>query len=78
MGLLNKIKGILFDEEEIELPEIKKEEVKEKPKKQIVEEEKVERDPIKEIKLPKEDFSDKENYKSKLLLLFQWILMMIF
>ena len=25
MGLLDKVKGILFDEEEIEIPEIKKE-----------------------------------------------------
>ena len=57
MGLLDKVKGILFDEEEVELPEIKKE-----TKKEIVKE--VEEDSIKEIKVPKDDFSDRE-YKSE-------------
>jgi len=53
MGLFDKVKNILFDEEEVEIPVIKKEEVKE------------EENPIKEIKIPKDDFSDKENYKSE-------------
>ena len=61
MGLLDKVKGILFDEEEIELPEIKKEPKKETKKERVVIEEE---DPIKEIKIPKDDFSDRE-YKSE-------------
>lgn len=59
MGLLDKVKGILFDEEEIEIPEIKKETRKE-IKKEYIEEE----NPIREIKVPKDDFSDRE-YKSE-------------
>ena len=58
MGLLDKVKGILFDEEEIEIPEIKKETKRER---QIETEEE---NPIREIKIPKEDFSDRE-YKSE-------------
>ena len=57
MGLLDKVKGILFDEEEIEIPEIKKDNIK---KEHIEEEE----NPIREIKIPKDDFSDRE-YKSE-------------
>ena len=57
MGLFDKVKNILFDEEEVEIPVIKKEEIKEKLKE--------EENPIKEIKIPKDDFSDKENYKSE-------------
>lgn len=60
MGLLDKVKGILFDEEEIELPEIKKETKREIKNERITEEE----NPIKEIKIPKDDFSDRE-YKSE-------------
>ena len=60
MGLLDKVKNILFDEEEIEIPVIKKETKREK---QIIEE--VDDNPIKEIKIPKDDFSDRENYKSE-------------
>lgn len=60
MGLLDKVKGILFDEEEVEIPEIKKE-VRKEPKKELVVEEE---NPIKEIKVPKDDFSDRE-YKSE-------------
>lgn len=60
MGLLDKVKGILFDEEEIEIPEIKKETRKE-IKKEFIEEEE---NPIREIKVPKDDFSDRE-YKSE-------------
>lgn len=60
MGLLDKVKGILFDEEEVEIPEIKKETHKEVKKVNVVEE-----NPIKEIKIPKDDFSDKDNYKSE-------------
>ena len=56
MGLLDKVKNILFDEEEIEIPEIKAE-----PKKELKKEEE---NPIKEIKIPKDDFSDRE-YKSE-------------
>lgn len=59
MGLLDKVKGILFDEEEIEIPEIKKE-TKKEIKKEYIEEE----NPIREIKVPKDDFSDRE-YKSE-------------
>jgi len=51
MGLFDKVKNILFDEEEVEIPVIKKEEKEENP--------------IKEIKLPKDDFSDSENYKTE-------------
>lgn len=58
MGLLDKVKNILFDEEEVEIPEIKKESRK---KTDIIEED---TNPIKEIKVPKEDFSDRE-YKSE-------------
>ena len=58
MGLFDKVKNILFDEEEVEIPVIKKE-----PKKEIKEIE--EENPIKEIKIPKDDFSDKENFKSE-------------
>lgn len=61
MKLINKIKGILFDEEEIELPEINKEPVKTVKETSIVKED----DSIKEIKIPKDDFSDKNNYKSE-------------
>ena len=61
MGLLDKVKGILFDEEEIEIPEIKKEQ--KKPIKKNIDTI-IEENPIKEIKIPKDDFSDKE-YKSE-------------
>lgn len=60
MGLFDKVKNILFDEEEVEIPVIKKEPKIEKKKDLNFEE-----DIIKEIKVPKEDFSDKENYKSE-------------
>jgi len=63
MGLLDKVKGKVFDEEEVEIPEIKKE-----PKNIIKKENNInleETNPIKEIKVPKDDFSDKENYKSE-------------
>ena len=59
MGLLDKVKGILFDEEEIEIPEIKKE-----SKKEVVVPKEEEKNPIKELKVPKDDFSDRE-YKSE-------------
>lgn len=58
MKLLDKVKGILFDEEEIEIPEIKNE-TKKEIKKEVVEE-----NPIKEIKIPKDDFKDTE-YRSE-------------
>ena len=57
MGLLDKVKSILFDEEEVEIPEIKT--TKREVKKEVVDE-----NPIKEIKVPKDDFSDRE-YKSE-------------
>ena len=57
MGLFDKIKGILFDEEEIEIPEIKKENSKNTVK--IKEDD----NPIRELKVPKDDFKDSE-YKS--------------
>lgn len=67
MGLLDKVKGILFDEEEVDIPEIKKE-----PKKEIKQEINInsikrgikEDNPIRELKIPKDDFSDR-NYKSE-------------
>lgn len=64
MGFLDKIKGILFDEEEVEIPEIKRE-PKNSNKSEVVIHEEEDENPIKEIKVPKEDFSDKENYKSE-------------
>ena len=51
MGLLDKVKNILFDEEEIEIPEIKaepKKELKKEPRREIKKEEE---NPIKEIKI---------------------------
>ena len=52
MGVFNKLKEVLFDVEE-EIPVIEKEE------KKIVRESKVEDNPIKEVKMPKEDlFND--------------------
>ena len=62
MGLLDKVKGILFDEEEVEIPEIKKD-----PKKNIFKkntDENEDLNPIKEIKIPEDDFKDSE-YKSE-------------
>ncbi|MBQ3020966.1 MAG: hypothetical protein IJD92_01925 [Bacilli bacterium] len=59
MGIFDKIKGILFDEEEVELPEIKKEPEKVVKKENIRIEE--DENPIKEIKIPKDDFSDREH-----------------
>lgn len=55
MGLFDKVKNILFDEEEVEIPVIKKEENKIKE----------EKDPIRELKVPKEDFSDNTSYRSE-------------
>jgi len=57
MKLMKRIKDILFDEEEVEIPVIEKETTK------IIEEE---NDSIKEIKMPEDDFSDKESFKSDL------------
>jgi len=62
MKLMKRIKDILFDEEEVEIPVI--EESSKKERKLIVEEEKT--DSITEIKMPDDDFSDKENLKSEL------------
>lgn len=59
MGLFDKVKNILFDEEEVEIPVIKNEKKKEDTF--VVEE----KNPITEIKVPKDDFSDKNNYKSE-------------
>ena len=58
MKLMKRIKDILFDEEEVEIPVIEKE-----SKTEIIQE--VD-DSIKEIKMPEEDFSDKESFKSEL------------
>ena len=55
MSLINKIKGILFDEEEVEVPVIKHEEVKEE-KKQII---------ISSDKPPKDMDILEERYKSR-------------
>ena len=57
MSLIDKLKGILFDEEVEEIPEIKKE-VRIEPKKEIKEE-----NPIKEIKVPKENVIEREFVK---------------
>ena len=65
MGLFDKVKEILFDEVEEEIPEIKREPKNIKKSEVIIHEEIEEKNPIKEIKVPKEDFSDKENYKSE-------------
>ena len=59
MGLIDKIKGILFDEEVEEIPEIKSE-IKESKKEVIVDE-----NPIKEIKLPKVEPGDVEVQKNE-------------
>ena len=63
MGLLDKVKGILFDEEEIEIPEITKE-TKKDNKNVIKKEVEEEKNPIRELKVPKEDFSDRK-YRSE-------------
>lgn len=65
MGLLDKVKNILFDEEEVEIPVIKKEPKKEKKYEEVNVSKVEEQDPIRELKVPKEDFSDKNNYKSE-------------
>ena len=62
MKLMKRIKDILFDEEEVEIPVI--EESTKKERKLIDNEEKI--DSITEIKMPDDDFSDKENLKSEL------------
>ncbi len=50
MGVFSKLKDVLFDVEEEEIPVITKEEKKEKIEK--------EENPIKEVKMPKDDFLD--------------------
>ncbi len=60
MKLMKRIKDILFDEEEVEIPVIEKE----KKNTNVIEEE--QDDSIKEIKMPEDDFSDKESLKSGL------------
>ena len=62
MGLLDKVKNILFDEEEVEIPIIKNEQKKEKKIEKVEIEE---QNPIKELKVPKDDFSDSNSYKSE-------------
>lgn len=63
MKLMKRIKDILFDEEEVEIPVIEKE-VK---RKEIIEDDRIEKkDSITEIKIPEDDFSDKESLKSEL------------
>jgi len=61
MKLMKRIKDILFDEEEVEIPVIEEKTSSNKP----VNIESTD-DSIKEIKMPEEDFSDKENFKSEL------------
>mgnify|MGYP004638949925 CR=1 FL=1 len=63
MKIMKRIKDILFDEEEVEIPVIEKE--TKKPEK-VIEITEQKEDSIKEIKMPREDFSDKENLKSEL------------
>ena len=60
MGLMDKLKGILFDEEIEEIPEIKNE-----TKLEIKKEIKEEKNPIKEIKVPKEEPSEREVIKTE-------------
>lgn len=62
MSLIDKLKGILFDEEVEEIPEIKSE-VRVEPRKENIKLE--EKNPIKEIKVPKEEFVDREPVKSE-------------
>jgi hypothetical protein len=57
MGVFKKLKDVLFDVEEEEIPVITKEEPKEEPKV-------IEKNPIKEIKIPKDDFEKEEVKKS--------------
>lgn len=66
MKLMKRIKDILFDEEEVEIPVIEENSKTKKAaeRKPIVEEEKT--DSITEIKMPEDDFSDKESLKSEL------------
>ena len=61
MSLIDKLKGILFDEEIEEIPEIKKD-VKFESKNNIKREEE---NPIKEIKVPKDDFIEREVTKNE-------------
>lgn len=65
MKLMKRIKDILFDEEEVEIPVIEKQP---KPKKvdKIVEIKEEKEDSITEIKMPGDDFSDKDTLKSEL------------
>lgn len=71
MKIMKKIKDILFDEEEVEIPVIEK--TKEKPKQKakpmkttpIIDYEE-EKNSIKEVKMPDDDLTDKDNLKSEL------------
>ena len=61
MSLIDKLKGILFDEEIEEIPEIKKDIRVETKRVEPVEEE----NPIREIKIPKEEIISKEYTKTE-------------
>lgn len=64
MKIMKRIKDILFDEEEVEIPVIEETTKQKQPERKIVREEST--DSITELKMPEDDFSDKENLKSEL------------
>lgn len=64
MKIMKRIKDILFDEEEVEIPVIEETTTKKQPERKIIKEEST--DSITELKMPEDDFSDKENLKSEL------------
>ena len=63
---IKRIKDILFDEEEVEIPVIEHESKTKKKENFVQEEKSFKDDSITEIKMPKDDFSDKETLKSEL------------
>lgn len=64
MKIMKRIKDILFDEEEVEIPVIEETTTKKQPERKIVKEESD--DSITELKMPEDDFSDKDTLKSEL------------
>ena len=66
MKLIKRIKDILFDEEEVEIPVIERESSSKKELTNVNTKSDETKDSITEIKMPEDDFSDKENLKSEL------------
>lgn len=64
MKIMKRIKDILFDEEEVEIPVIEETTTKKQPERKIIKEEST--DSITELKMPDDDFSDKDTLKSEL------------